>query len=390
VKKHLVLIVDDIAENIQVLGNILKKADYKVAVAMNGSDAISEIVEIRPDIVLLDVMMPGIDGYEVCRRVRKDSLVADIPIIFLTAKVGEDSVVEGLAAGGQDYVTKPFNPKELLSRVETHIELKEKRDELNNINETLEEKVRERTEELNRANSRLKNLDTAKSNLLELISNKLAKPVSDIKKIVSGAEGKCNNDELMNSFTLLKNNTEKLDQFFNAATLITSFKANDMKIYIKPVEAALLIDAALLKVKNKIIEKNIKIEQYIEDNVKIPIDYDMVVKSIAIVLENAVKYSPGGSAINISVTNGNESVEILIRDSGPGFKDEHGDAFFEYFSSKESGLSGGIGLGLATVKLIMDAHYGKITLSNNDYGALVIFSFPKDIFSKKLEHLLQD
>ncbi len=136
-KTPLILIVDDVARNLQVLGTILGKENYKIAAANNGEQAISIANSTLPDLILLDIMMPGINGYEACARLKKNPKTRDIPIIFLTAKIELDDIVKGFEAGAVDYITKPFNSVELLVRTKTHLELKISRDLLKIKNEQL-------------------------------------------------------------------------------------------------------------------------------------------------------------------------------------------------------------------------------------------------------------
>lgn len=126
-----ILIVDDTPANLQVLGQMLKAKGYEVIAALSGKDA-QTAIEKRPeiDLILLDVMMPEMDGFETCRRIKEQPESKHIPIIFLTAKTETADIVEGFTAGGVDYVTKPFNREELLARVKTHVELKKAREEL--------------------------------------------------------------------------------------------------------------------------------------------------------------------------------------------------------------------------------------------------------------------
>jgi len=120
----LILIVDDVPENLQVLGTILETKNYEIALASNGQQALDVIDDIQPDLVLLDIMMPELDGFEVCRRLKNSETTEKIPIIFLTAKTDTDDIVKGFELGAADYVTKPFNSSELLARVHTYLELK--------------------------------------------------------------------------------------------------------------------------------------------------------------------------------------------------------------------------------------------------------------------------
>ncbi len=122
-KAPLILVVDDVAKNLEVIGNILSLEDYQISVAGDGQKAWTIIQRISPDLILLDIMMPTLDGYTLCRRIKALEDKKDIPIIFVTAKSSSDDLVKGFEVGAVDYVTKPFNAAELLARVRTHIAL---------------------------------------------------------------------------------------------------------------------------------------------------------------------------------------------------------------------------------------------------------------------------
>lgn len=123
-----ILVVDDNKENLNVVGGILKENNYKLAFATSGNEAIEILSSTNIDLVLLDIMMPEKDGYEVCIEIKSNPLWSKIPIIFLTAKIDTDDIVKGFQSGGVDYVTKPFKKEELVCRVETHLELKNARE----------------------------------------------------------------------------------------------------------------------------------------------------------------------------------------------------------------------------------------------------------------------
>ena len=137
-----VLIVDDVMENIQIAMNILKEESYDFSFAKTGEAAIILLQNSEFDLILLDIMMPGIDGYEVCSRLKADPRTHDIPIIFLTAKVDTDSMAKAFEVGGVDYITKPFYADELLARVKTHIELYKAQQILQDNNLTLQNKIK--------------------------------------------------------------------------------------------------------------------------------------------------------------------------------------------------------------------------------------------------------
>ncbi len=123
-EKLLILAVDDNPQNLQFLGKLLFDNGYEVGMAQNGQQALNFMKKNDPDLILMDVMMPDMDGYEVCEQIKKDFFAQQIPIIFLTALCTSEDIVKGFDAGGVDYVTKPFNPPELLARIKTHIEIR--------------------------------------------------------------------------------------------------------------------------------------------------------------------------------------------------------------------------------------------------------------------------
>ncbi len=131
-ERSLVLLVDDNPRNIQLLGNLLNEY-YKTAVALSGFEALAFVRKNRPDLILLDIMMPEMDGFEVCKELKKDTELKEIPVIFLTAKTDSETVVKGFKIGAKDYITKPFNHDELLARVKTHLDLKIASDNQNRL-----------------------------------------------------------------------------------------------------------------------------------------------------------------------------------------------------------------------------------------------------------------
>jgi len=124
VKKSLILTVDDKPQNLQFLGTLLSNNGYEVVMAQSGPQALTFVKSEFPDLILLDVMMPEMDGYEVCEELKAEFPTHNIPVIFLTAKSDAQDILKGFDVGGVDYVTKPFHSAELLARIKTHIELK--------------------------------------------------------------------------------------------------------------------------------------------------------------------------------------------------------------------------------------------------------------------------
>lgn len=137
--KPLVLLVDDVPQNIQILHQILDMGEYSFAIATNGKETLQMVKKKLPDLILLDIMLGDIDGFEVCEQLKKDPGTAPVPIIFLTAKVGLEDKVKGFKLGAVDYITKPFEDAEVVARVHTHIQLKKSIDIIKEYNQQLRE-----------------------------------------------------------------------------------------------------------------------------------------------------------------------------------------------------------------------------------------------------------
>jgi diguanylate cyclase (GGDEF)-like protein len=159
--RHSILIIDDVPKNIQVAASILQKNGYQMAFAQDGRTALTQIDSNRFDLILLDIMMPQMDGFEVCRRIKANPNHREIPIIFLTAKDDTDSIVKGFELGAMDYLTKPFNGAELQARVKTQLELHRSKNELIKTNERLTKEIAERIkaqQELERSKEKYRDL----------------------------------------------------------------------------------------------------------------------------------------------------------------------------------------------------------------------------------------
>ena len=133
VKRQLILVVDDTPRNLELLSKVLEREGYDLALAVEGAQALELASQEQPDLILMDVLMPGMDGIEACRRLKTDPATQGIPVIFLTSKSGSDEILAGFAAGAVDYVTKPFRIPELLARVHVHVELRRARHEIRTL-----------------------------------------------------------------------------------------------------------------------------------------------------------------------------------------------------------------------------------------------------------------
>lgn len=374
-KDFRILIVDDVPKNIQVLGNILINEKYQISYTQDGNHALALIKKNKFDLILLDIMMPEIDGYEVCKKIMADPETAEIPVIFLTAKADKESVIKGFKLGARDYVTKPFNAEELLARVRTHLELKDKNEQLKNVNQTLEQKVIERTTELRSANKKLLTLDKAKSDFLNIIGHEIRTPLNGIQGLTSLLTDSTDKDVQLDYIKNLKESSDRLVKFSEIALLITSINTERYVMHTTFVGLKdLLNECVEIKLQN--INKNLNYRINVDpDDIKIVGDSKLLKDCFESIIDNAIKYSPDKGLIEIKAYRDDNKVIVSFRDNGPGFSDEAKEKLFNYFSSDDIMHSEGLGLGLASVKLITDAHHGKTEIKNMDDGGAVVNLF---------------
>ncbi len=370
-----ILIVDDVSKNIQILGNILSQEKFQIAWAQSGEEALALVKVQEFHLILLDIMMPEMNGYEVCEKLKTNPDTTDIPVIFLTAKADMDSIIKGFDTGGQDYITKPFNAKELLARVHTHILLREQQKELETANTILEEKVNERTKQLNEANKLLSALDTTKSEFLSIISHELKTPLSGIIGLTHLLNQTDIGEEQAQYLEYLKQVSQRLVKFSDLALLITNMKVNNYQMDLLPVSVNHIAESAIEELEDDQMDVSRIVFQKNSTNPLIMAEAELIRKALVLILENAFRFSPKDSPVILEINSGEGQVSFVVKDEGIGFSDEIMGKLFQVFSIGDVAHQEGKGLSLAAVKLIMDAHSGKVEVTNREKGAAVSLIF---------------
>jgi two-component system sensor histidine kinase/response regulator len=378
-RKDMVLIVDDYPDNLTFVSELLEQNDINVALSSNGPDALEIAKKELPDLILLDISMPNMDGYEVCERLKADNSTQHIPIVFLTAKVESDDIIKGFEAGGADYITKPFNLLELLSRVNAHLELKNRHDKLRLMNSKLVDSVKKRTTQLMQANERLSKLDKTKNEFLIHINHQLRTPLNGIMgytELLTQTNLSKEQEDFISEISKLVKRLVKLSE---RSLLFTELRANTYRLNIEIVKAAPAIERAILVATGRYPEKKVFINnEVVKNDFKILADENLFFRCFTILLDNAIKFSPENGVISIYGDIHENKKVLRIEDNGPGLTEDTREKLFEMFSAGDnSDKDNGFGMGLATAKLIMDIMNGEIELFNLRSGgteARLIFS----------------
>jgi two-component system, sensor histidine kinase and response regulator len=341
-RKSRILVVDDVVKNLQVVGSVLRNQGYEIMPAPGGVDALRMVKAQLPDLILLDLMMPEIDGLEVCRRLKADTATAGIPVVFLTASNEMEHLVRGFEAGAVDYVTKPFNPPELLARVRTHLELK-------------------------LARERLREMNDEKNEFMGMAAHDLRNPLSAIRgyaeMVVEDAEAS-NHAAIAENGLLIRDAAIRMAEMVQSLLDANRIERGDLTINLMPADLAAVASAVVRSHRPRAAAKKQTIHIAAESEPALGLmDPAVMTQVLDNLVSNAVKYSPPGLEIFVATRIAGASVRAEVRDQGPGLNEADRRKLFGKFarlSAKPTGGEQATGLGLSIVKRMVDAMNGRI------------------------------
>jgi two-component system, sensor histidine kinase and response regulator len=355
------LVVDDQESNIQVVGAALGKLGFEILPATGGPQAFQRLAVRRPDLILLDLLMPEMDGFEVCRRIRENLDWAEIPIIFLSSADDKGLIVRALESGGVDYITKPFNHAELVTRVRTHLALKRASDALKQLAEDRDELLGILTHDLK---NHLGGMDMS-AQLLRDRTEAMADP-----KLRLMAENISQSSSQMLAF---------VKEF-----LANASADHGLNLKTEPVN---LSDAAVRAVQQhqeaaKRKQLAFKVVLPPSDGLLVQVDGAALNQVLDNLLSNAVKFSPPGKQIRLTVcAAGARYMECQVQDEGPGFSADDKTRMFRRYgrlSARPTGGEPSTGLGLSIVKKLVLAMHGELACeSTPGNGATFAFRLPR-------------
>jgi len=406
----LILVVDDTPTNLSVLSEALKGVGFTVAIETDGESAIEQVKYNPPDLILLDVIMPGLDGFETCQRMKASASTQDIPVIFMTALSDPMDKVKGLSIGAVDYITKPFQQEEVLARVRTHLQLRNLTKTLEEQNIVLKKEIEQRVEAERELNKTLNQLKAAQKQIIA--QEKLA----SLGSLTAGIAHELKNPlNLINNFAVIaadlcqellpeiepKLKTLPESELATIRELLSDIEESVNSINQQGQRADNIISSMLMHArqegsKRQLTELNVLLAESIQFAVKsfratlnkfsieIETDYDKSIEQIEIIpqslsrafinlINNACyaannkrkKLSPEFKPkLTIKTQNLDQAVEIRIRDNGQGIPPELLDKIFEpFFTTKPTGEGTGLGLSM-THDIIVGQHQGEIKVES--------------------------
>jgi len=361
-----ILIVDDTPTNLQLLSEIFKGQGYEIRAALSGRLALLSIHNNPPDLILLDVAMPDISGYEVCRQLKEDDALKDIPVIFVSGIQDNNTIIKAFSIGGVDYITKPFAVREVLARVKTHLEL------------------RRQQRELQDNNVQLRTLEELRDNLVHMIVHDMRNPLLNthgcLEKVL-GMKDLALPSSVTDYLREALDSTQHLMVMMNSILDVSRMEAGLIPLQLSEVDLAVMIqdsiqNAALLK-KVRILD----LEIVGGAQTKILGDPGLLARVIDNLLANALTYtSETTGEIHFRIDSFDETVRVSIQDNGQGIPQEYHQKIFEKFYQVNSALNGqrhSTGLGLTFCQLAVEAHGGCIGVQSAEArGSLYWIEFP--------------
>lgn len=351
-----ILIVDDHPTNIALLEDILGE-DYILATAISGEDALAIVTPFRPDLILLDIMMPGINGYETCRRLREMPALRHIKILMVSAKARVEERLHGYEVGADDYITKPFDEEELLAKVRVYLRLK-----------SVEE------------------IDQLKSHLLSLLSHKTLTPLHGILAPLNSLldEDTLNTEERRELLQMARDSATSLTQLVDKITDLSAMKTGNWPFHFLPMDLSEVVASAIRNVTALAEERQITIQAELPPAAPLSLDPQRMVETMGTLLENAIQLGREGSCITVVMYPHEEHYEVCITDQGEGLAPDVLPQFYDGFGwGSGTGNADRQGLDLALARQIVFAHNGLLKIdSEQGVGNTYTVSLP---FSLKTE-----
>ncbi len=362
-----VVVADDNADMRSYITRLLERRHDVIGCA-DGREALEEIRRRRPNLLLADIMMPEMDGFELLHAIRADPELRTLPVILLSARAGEEARVEGMGAGADDYLVKPFSARELLARVDAHLML---------------EGVRRQAEDaLRRSAQALRDADRLKDEFLATLSHELRTPLTAIlgwSQMIRAAT--IDPEELKTAIDAITRSAKVQTQLIEDVLDVSRITTGKMRLDSKPASLREVVESAVETVRPAADAKAIDLHLDVAPEVgMLMMDPDRMRQVIWNLVSNAIKFTPPRGRVDVTVRQDDEQASVQIRDTGPGIAASFLPHLFERFRQADSSTRrshAGLGLGLALAKDLTELHGGRIHVqSEAGHGATFTVVLP--------------
>jgi two-component system, sensor histidine kinase and response regulator len=365
-----ILAVDDHPANLNLLFDLLTDAGFDLLVAQSGESALSRAEKTRPDIILLDVMMPGLDGFETCRLLKANPLTQKIPVIFMTALSDTVDKVTGFELGAVDYITKPIQAEEVLARIRTHLTI-----------QRLQNDISEKNKELEKFLAQEKELNQLKTHFLSMASHEFRTPLTVIQlssNLLKRYGGRMSDEKRAEECAVIEKAIGRMSALLNDVLMIAKGESGKVELQREHCNIRELCQQVVETYTLLSDGTHIVTIEFIGVFVPIAVDPKLLHHVFSNLLSNAIKYSPKGGAIVVHVEQTSECVVWQISDQGMGIPVDELPHLFEVFHRAKNATSiQGTGLGLSIVKQFVELHGGTITVSSvENQGTTFIVTLP--------------
>ena len=364
--KNYILIVDDTETNLRVLGSLLRAEGWSVAAATDGAQALALIARRRPDLLLLDVMMPGLDGFEVCRRLRADPATRDLPILFITALTEEESIVRAFSEGGQDYIMKPFRHAELVARVRTHLALLASR----------------RRAEIQAGE--LARLNADKDRFFSIIAHDLRSPLGGLhglSEAIAENPREFSPEEIAEMATEMAKSARNVYQLLENLLEWARLQTGRMECHPEEFDISVLLHELVELFRPTARQKGIEVTLHAAP-VRVWSDRSMVFTVFRNLLSNAIKFTARGGSVGLRAHGVDGRVVTEVSDNGLGLTPAQVEKLFAPGTKPTSRLGTanepGTGLGLVLCAELVQRNGGTLTVTSEaGRGSVFVVTLPR-------------
>lgn len=357
-----ILVVDDTPANLQLLAEMLKAEGHKVRPVTSGAVALQAALSRPPDLTLLDISMPGMDGYEVCGYLKADAVLKEVPVLFISALGETEDKVKAFNCGGVDYITKPFRCEEVMARVKTQLQ------------------IRRQKRSLQESYDRLRELESLRDSLVHMVVHDMNSPIAVLGIGLSMLEkeaGSGLNEAHRKLLDVSVKSTKKLAEMVSQLLAVSRMEAGEMPLEKSVCELDQIVRNAVQPRVMVCEDNTISVEA--PPGLKTLCDAKIIQRVVGNLVDNAIKFSPAKSEVRVAVLPGRTELQVTVSDNGPGIPEGYRRKIFDKFCQVDSkkNKNFGTGLGLAFCRLAVEAHGGRIGVEcGSGSGSTFWFTLP--------------